>query len=177
MTLREIGRSVGESLLENVGRAAGRLQERRPLAADLLESEDAYLAVFDAPGATAGDVQVRYDDGTVLVRVDRFREFYPDFEMRFPGRGLALDGSVELPEDAAVDPDGATATLRDNGTLEVEIPKRAGSGDADPTHDVDVDTGEIVKGDDGDDGDESGDSGVIDGGDDEDDVSVTDDGR
>jgi len=124
MTLREIGRSVGESLLENVGRAAGRLQERTPLSADLLESEDAYLAVFDAPGAQASDVQVRYDAGTVLVRVDRFREFYPDFEMRFPGRGLALDGSVTLPEDAAVDPGGATATLRENGTLEVELPKR-----------------------------------------------------
>jgi len=133
MTLREIGRSVGESLLENAGRAAGRLQERTPLAADLLESEAAYLAVFDAPGAEASDVQVRYDEGTVLVRVDRFREFYPDFEMRFPGRGLALDGSVDLPDDAAVDPDAASATLRENGTLEVELPKR--NEDADERED------------------------------------------
>jgi HSP20 family molecular chaperone IbpA len=162
MTLREIGRSVGESLLENAGRAAGRLQERRPIAADLLESEEAYLAVFDAPGATAGDVQVRYDDGTVLVRVDRFREFYPDFEMRFPGRGLALDGSVELPEGAVVDPNGATATLRDNGTLEVEIPKREGGEDADSTRGVDVDADGVGEGDDDGGGDERGDVDVTD---------------
>ncbi|MFB6229337.1 MAG: Hsp20/alpha crystallin family protein [Halobacteriales archaeon] len=124
MNIREIGRSVGETVAENVGRAAGRLQEATPLSADVLESEDAYLVVFDAPGATASDIQVRYEEGDVLVRIDRFREFREDFEMRYPGRGLALDGSVELPDDAVVDPDGATATLRDDGTLAVEVPKR-----------------------------------------------------
>jgi HSP20 family molecular chaperone IbpA len=124
MNIREIGRSVGETVTENVGRAAGRLQEATPLSADVLESEDAYLVVFDAPGAAASDVQVRYEDGEVLVRVDRFREFREGYEMRYPGRGLALDGAVELPGEGAVDPDGATATLRDDGTLAVEVPKR-----------------------------------------------------
>jgi len=124
MRIRDIGRSVGKAVAENVGRAAGRLQEATPLAADVLESEEAYLVVFDAPGAAASDVQVRYKDGEVLVRIDRFREFREGFEMRFPGRGLALDGSGELPPDALVDPDHATATLRDDGTLAVEIPKR-----------------------------------------------------
>jgi HSP20 family molecular chaperone IbpA len=124
MNIRDIGRSVGEMVAENVGRAAGRLQEATSLSADVLESDEAYLVVFDAPGAAASDVQVRYEDGNVLVRIDRFREFREGFEMRFPGRGLALDGSVELPDDALVDPDEATATLRNDGTLEVEIPKR-----------------------------------------------------
>jgi HSP20 family molecular chaperone IbpA len=124
MNLRDVGRSVGETVAENVGRAAGRLQETTPLAADVLESEDAYLVLFDAPGAAASDVQVRYEDGEVLVRVDRFREFREGFEMRYPGRGLALDGAVDLPEGALVDADGATASLRDDGTLVVEIPKR-----------------------------------------------------
>jgi HSP20 family molecular chaperone IbpA len=124
MNIRDIGRSVGEAVAENVGRAAGRLQEATPLSADVLESEAAYLVVFDAPGAVASDVQVRYEDGEVLVRIDRFREFREGFEMRYPGRGLALDGSVELPGDALVDPDAATATLRDDGTLAVEVPKR-----------------------------------------------------
>jgi HSP20 family molecular chaperone IbpA len=124
MNIRDIGRSVGETVAENVGRAAGRLQEATSLSADVLESDEAYLVVFDAPGAAASDVQVRYEGGNVLVRIDRFREFREGFEMRFPGRGLALDGSVELPDDALVDPDEATATLRNDGTLEVEIPKR-----------------------------------------------------
>ncbi|WP_436927820.1 Hsp20/alpha crystallin family protein [Halosimplex amylolyticum] len=121
--IRHIGESLGNAVLENVGRAMGRAQERTPLPVDLLESEEAYLAVFDAPGVRGSDVQVQYDDGAVEVRVDRFRGFHEGFEMRYPGRGLALDGRVELPEHARVDAEAATATLRDNGTLEVEIPK------------------------------------------------------
>jgi len=124
--IRDIGESIGESVVENVGRVAGRAQERTPLPVDLLESDDAYLAVFDAPGATTQDVQVQYRDGVVEVRIDRFRGFHENFEMRYPGRGLALDGRVELPADARVDPDAATATLRDSGTLEVEVPKARG---------------------------------------------------
>ncbi|QLH82568.1 Hsp20/alpha crystallin family protein [Halosimplex pelagicum] len=122
-TLRDIGESLGNTVLENVGRAMGRAQERTPLPVDLLESDDAYLAVFDAPGARPSDVQVQFDSGLVEVRVDRFRGFHEGFEMRYPGRGLALDGHVELPAEARVDADAATATLRENGTLEVRVPK------------------------------------------------------
>lgn len=127
--LRDLGRSVGSAVLERVGRTASRLQESRSLRPDLLEDDASYLAVFDAPGATASDVQVRFKDGKVLVRVDRFREHREGFEVRYPGRGLALDGRVRLPQDAAVDADAATATLRANGTLEVRIPKRSTEGD------------------------------------------------
>jgi len=118
-----IGESIGNAIFENLGRAAGRVQENKPLPADLLESEEAYLVVFDAPGTTASDLQVRYVEDRVEVRLDRFREFYDEFEMRYPGRGLALDGSVTLPEDAVVDPDAATATLKNDGTLHVRVPK------------------------------------------------------
>lgn len=121
--LGQLGRAVGETVLEGVGRTASRVQEARPLRPDLLEDDDAYLAVFDAPGAATSDVQVRFDDGTVLVRIDRFRDHYEGFEMRFPGRGLSLDGRIRLPREAAVDADAATATLRSNGTLQVHIPK------------------------------------------------------
>ncbi len=124
--IRELGETIGNTVVETVGRAVGRAQESRPLPVDLLESDDAYLAVFDAPGATASDVQVRFEDGEVQVRVDRFREFHEGFEMRFPGRGLALDGHAELPAEAAIDPGAATATLADNGTLQVRVPKADG---------------------------------------------------
>jgi HSP20 family protein len=121
--LREFTESIGENVLENVGRAVGRAQEHTPLPVDLLESEDAYLAVFDAPGAMGSDVQVRLDGRRVEVRLDRFREPREGFEMRFPGRGLTLDGHVTLPVEASVDGDAANATLQENGTLHVRVPK------------------------------------------------------
>ncbi|PSQ09166.1 molecular chaperone Hsp20 [Halobacteriales archaeon QS_5_68_33] len=123
-SIRDIGESVGNSVVERVGRAMSRAQERTPLPVDLLESEDAYLAVFDAPGTQTTGVQVQYDAGAVEVRIDRFRGFHEGFEMRYPGRGLSLDGRVELPDDARVDAEAATATLQDNGTLHVRVPKR-----------------------------------------------------
>lgn len=121
--MRELTRSIGDAVFENLGRATGRVQENTPLAADVLESDDDYLVVFDAPGVTASDVQVQYVDDRIEVRVDRFREFYDGFEMLFPGRGLSLDGSVQLPDDAVVDAADATATLTDHGTLDIRVPK------------------------------------------------------
>jgi len=124
--ISELGTSVGSAVMGTLGRVMSRTQERRPLPVDLLESDDAYLAIFDAPGVHSSDVQVRFDDNTIFVRLDRFRDFREGFEMVFPGRGLALDGRAELPEDAVVDPDGATATLNEDGTLHVRLPKTNG---------------------------------------------------
>lgn len=117
-------RSLIDSVLENVGRVAGRVQERRPLDADILESDDAYLVVVDAPGAQPEDIDVRYLDGRVQVNVERFREYREGFSMRFPGRGLSLRGSIALPEATDVDPATASATLDPSGTLQITIPKR-----------------------------------------------------
>jgi HSP20 family protein len=135
MSFRDIGASVSNAVLQRVGRASARAQEVRGLSADVLESDEAYLVVFDAPGAEGSDVQVRYVDGVVEVRVDRFRPFHEGFDMRFPGRGLALDGEARLPEGAAVDPDAASATLTERGTLEVRLPKRDDADDG-PTGSV-----------------------------------------
>ena len=46
--------------------------------------------------------------------------------MRLPGRGMSLGGRATLPEGAVVDPEGATATLTEHGTLRVELPKVGG---------------------------------------------------
>ncbi|MFB6198791.1 MAG: Hsp20/alpha crystallin family protein [Halobacteriaceae archaeon] len=126
--------SVGNSVLKRIGRVAGRFQEQRPLESDLLESEDTYLIIFDAPGTTASDVDVRYEHDTVRVHIDRFREFYEDYEMLFPGRGLTISGSAKLPNDADINPQEAKAVLRKDGTLHVRLPKVNGSakgGDSD----------------------------------------------
>ncbi|MFO8114462.1 MAG: Hsp20 family protein [Halorubrum sp.] len=120
----EAGRSAVRRALERVGRGWSKMQERRPLSYDLLESDDAYLVVFDAPGVRGEDLNVTFLDHTVEVELDRFRDFYDGYEMRFPGRGVSLSGSADLPNDANVTPEGANATLTRNGTLQVEIPKK-----------------------------------------------------
>ncbi|QCC48344.1 Hsp20/alpha crystallin family protein [Halobellus limi] len=128
--LKELGESIAENALERVGRGVARVQERTPLPYDLLESDEAYLVVFDAPGVRRKDVQVRFVDREVRVTVDRFRTFHEGFEMRFPGRGLSLDGAAPLPEGVAVDPESASATVTESGTLQVEVPKRGGDAEA-----------------------------------------------
>ncbi|MCG1002207.1 MULTISPECIES: Hsp20/alpha crystallin family protein [Halobacterium] len=137
MTVREFAADISDAVFQRLGRAASQMQEESPLPVDVLESDDEYLVVFDAPGVTTSDVQVNYVEGAVEVRVDRFREFREGFEMLFPGRGLQLDGRAELPPDAVVDAEAARAELRDNGALYVFLPK----GEREGT-DVDVTTPE-----------------------------------
>ncbi|ERH05662.1 MAG: molecular chaperone, small heat shock protein [Halonotius sp. J07HN4] len=143
--LETYGREAINTVLESVGRGVGKVQERKPLSADLLESDDAYLVVFDAPGANKEDVQVRFVDGELEVRIDRYRAFHEGYEMRFPGRGLTLSGSVTLPDVASVTGASTTpeATLTPEGTLQVRIPKaesaRAVDVDDEPAADDDTD--------------------------------------
>ena len=128
MTAREFAEAVGGAVLRRMGRAASRFQEESPLPVDVLESDGEYLVVFDVPGAMTSDVQVNYANNSVSVRVDRFREYREGFDMLFPGRGLSLDGSARLPDDAVVEADRAHAELNDDGTLYVFLPK--GEGDS-----------------------------------------------
>jgi HSP20 family molecular chaperone IbpA len=121
--IREFSESLGDAIFETIGRTVGRVQENTRLQADLLESDDAYLVVFDTPGANASELQVRYIDDRIEVQLDRFRSFYDDYELRFPGRGLTLDGSITLPEDGDIDPEAASATLKQTGALHVRVPK------------------------------------------------------
>jgi len=121
--MRDLVRPFESATLDALGRAAGRFHEERGLDADVYEGEDEFLVIVDAPGAEPADVQVRHVDGRVEVRVDRFRPFREEFELRYPGRGQSLSTHAELPEGARVDADGATADLRDDGTLEVRLPK------------------------------------------------------
>ncbi|MFO7833395.1 MAG: Hsp20/alpha crystallin family protein [Halohasta sp.] len=173
--LKSYGKEAITTVLERVGRGIGQVQERKPLAYDLLETDEEYLVVFDAPGATTEDVQVRFLDTELEVRIDRFREFYEDFEMRFPGRGLTLSGTADLPDDASIsagdtDP---SATLTRSGTLQVRVPKSehsrsvtvddepatepeqpASVGDEDDTTRIDIENGAET----GDDADDTGDA-------------------
>lgn len=137
MSLRGFKRSVGSVLYRQIGRANGHLQNSRPLPVDVLEDDTSYLVVFDAPGTEPEDVEVRYLEGRVRIRIERFRQYRDRFEMRFPGRGMTLDGEAELPTDAAVDPDAGTARLSETGTLRIEIPKVGSEGAEAPTERAD----------------------------------------
>ena len=140
--IREWGRSVGTAVFEAVGRTVGQAQERRPLPVDLLESEDAYLAVFDAPGVAATDLSVRFEANRIEVRLERFRPVHEGFETVFPGRGMSLDGHVDLPDGARVVPDDATATLKDVGELHVRVPKAESATDEGAADEGGADEGE-----------------------------------
>lgn len=129
MSLASLANAVSAALYRQIGRANGRMQRHRPLSVDVLENETSYLVVFDAPGAGPDDIQVRYLEGTVTVQIDRFRQFHDGYEMRFPGRGMELEGEAELPGDALVEPDAGTATLSESGALRIEIPKRSALDD------------------------------------------------
>jgi len=122
--IRELARPFESATLDALGRTAARFHEERGLDADVYEGDAEYLVVVDAPGAQPADVQARYVDDRVEVRIDRFRSFHEGFEMRYPGRGQTLSARVDLPEDAVVDAAAAAATLADDGTLRVRLPKR-----------------------------------------------------
>jgi len=121
--IEDVRDRIERTVLEGVGRAASRYQENTSIPVDLLESDEEYLAVFDAPGVPADDVDVRFDENVVRVRVDRFRTLHEGFDLRAPGRGMSLGGEVELPSEVSVDPKTASAVLATNGTIQVHVPK------------------------------------------------------
>ncbi|ARS89530.1 hypothetical protein B1756_07095 [Natrarchaeobaculum aegyptiacum] len=144
MSLDDLTSTIGTVLYRQLGRANGHLQTTRSLPVDVLEGEQSYRVVFDAPGADPDDVQVRYVDGAVRVRIDRFREYRDGYEVRYPGRGMTLEGDVDLPDDAHVDPDAGTAHLSEAGTLRIDIPKSTVSGGTAVESDVDSDADAVT---------------------------------
>ncbi|WP_290810076.1 Hsp20/alpha crystallin family protein [Halovivax sp.] len=125
MSFRGVRDAVGRRLFRGLGRTNGHIQKTKPVPADVLENGSAYLVIFDTPGTEPDDLEIRYLNGRVKIRIDRFRAYYDGFEMRFPGRSTELDGAVELPADAIVDPEAATARLSEVGTVKIEIPKES----------------------------------------------------
>jgi HSP20 family protein len=90
--------------------------------ADVLESEEAYLVVLDLPGATAETVDVRVEDGRLVVEARREKAIPPAFRYVSEERSLFLDAELPLPADAA---GHAAAADLARGVLELRLPKRA----------------------------------------------------
>lgn len=117
--------TIRGSISRRVGRLSSYVHRSKQIPFDVLETDDNYIVIFDVPGVDSEDIQVRYVDNRILVRVDRFREYFEGFTMRFPGRGMGFDGEAELPDTTTVDPEAATARLSETGVLTIEVPKDA----------------------------------------------------
>jgi HSP20 family protein len=97
-------------------------RERRPMA-DVVEHSEGYHFYFDMPGIKADSVDVRVEDGQLVVEAERKRPEWPkDAEVHISERGYGkLARAFALPEDASHD--GIKATYRD-GVLEVVVAKK-----------------------------------------------------
>ena len=132
MSKRRPFAALGNRASHVAGRVQSKLHESTELSVDVLDGEDTYRVVFDAPGASLDDVQVAYLDGAVRIEIERTRPTHDEFQLRFPGRPMTLVGESPLPDDASVDPEAATAILSDAGTITVEVPKVDASTDVEP---------------------------------------------
>lgn len=94
---------------------------------DVFEGTDSYVIDVDAPGVSESDIQLRYIDTDVYIRMDRYRPARTEYEFVTGNRPMRFEGTISLPHDAVVDPTDANATLRSNGTLRIHLPK--GSSD------------------------------------------------
>lgn len=85
--------------------------------ADLLSSDDAYLLVVDAAGATGDDVEVVAEDGRLRVEAYREKAVPRGFEYRREERPVFLDADLPLPPDAGQ----VRSVTVENGVLEVTL--------------------------------------------------------
>lgn len=90
--------------------------------ADLLESDDAYLLVVDAPGATADTVEVVADGARLTVEARRRKAVPPEFDYRREDRPVFLDADLPLPPEAS----GVESVAVERGVVEIRLGKRAG---------------------------------------------------
>jgi HSP20 family protein len=96
---------------------------------DIVDEEDAFVAVVDLPGFSAADIEVQLEDErTLSIHADR--DDYETVEegnyVRRERRQETVDRSVTLP--GVVDPDQTEAKY-DNGVLTVRLGKETGEGE------------------------------------------------
>lgn len=92
-------------------------------AVDVVEHDDKYYFYFDMPGLNNDSVDLRVEDGTLIVTAERKRPEWPkDSAVYFSERRYgSIRRSFELPKDASHDQ--IHASYKD-GVLEVTVEKR-----------------------------------------------------
>jgi HSP20 family protein len=103
------------------GRAATTTHYRP--AADIVEDADSYQFSFEMPGLKKDSVDVRVEDGHLIIEAERVRpELAKDAQVHLHERTYGpIRRTFQMPEDALTD--GIAASYRD-GILDVRVPKK-----------------------------------------------------
>ena len=90
--------------------------------ADVIEDADSYRFYFEMPGIKSESVDVRVDDGHLIVEAERTRPEWKDAQVHLSERAYGtLHRAFAMPEDAGHE--NIKATYKD-GLLEVTLPKK-----------------------------------------------------
>ena len=87
---------------------------------DLLEGDDAYLVVFDVPGASPATVDVEVRDGALYLETRREERFPDDYEYVEENRNHDRELRIGLPSDVGTE----IETVVERGVVEVRLPKQ-----------------------------------------------------
>jgi len=93
------------------------------MPADLVERDDAFVAMVDLPGFERGDVDVRVTDHVLRIEAERSTDAEEGEEgeyLRRERRRESLQRSIRLPEEVSADE--VSAEMR-HGVLTVTMPK------------------------------------------------------
>ena len=91
--------------------------------ADIVEDTDSYQFSFEMAGLKKDSVDVRVEDGRIIIEAERVRPELPkEAQVHLSERTYGpIRRSFKMPEDALTD--GISATYRD-GVLDVRVPKK-----------------------------------------------------
>ncbi|MCY4534043.1 MAG: Hsp20/alpha crystallin family protein [Bryobacterales bacterium] len=89
---------------------------------DVQETDSAYVLRGDLPGMSQKDIEVRVDDGFLVVRGERAADEKADVgRIRHERPTGKFERAYRLPDDAN---DSAVTASYANGVLELEVPKQ-----------------------------------------------------
>jgi len=125
MEVRLNGFTPNDSLLRHWNVLWNELEPGREAApaTDVIEDADAYHFYFEMAGIKSDSVDVRVEDGSLIVEAERKRPEWPkDAEVHVSERTYGkMHRAFTMPEDASHE--GIKAACKD-GVLEVTVPKR-----------------------------------------------------
>lgn len=114
-------------LLRNLGTEGSeflrRLDERLPLFADTLESDDEVLILIDLPGCDKESIELTFSGGELKVEATKQKPLEEGFRYVSEGRTDFITGGVPVPDDVIAEE--ASAKYED-GLLKVRLPREKG---------------------------------------------------
>ncbi len=111
-----------ERLFEEMNEGLRAFDTGEDVPADLVETEEEYVAVFDLPGYERDAVDVQLADRTLTVSAERDTDREGEY-VRQERSGGSVSRTLSLPSVVEV---GATSATYENGVLTVRLPRRTG---------------------------------------------------